>query len=257
MIVMNECFLTNMGGKYGFDQGLPLRLQKRALLKALGFPGDPKMKKCRSCETDKVKKLFKEYSTEGYPFLIIVSEKPMPTLVPPLFNVKDTNRVQWRDNQGTKRFIDADKALSIIKAYAPNTWVEFSPCPWRKNAIAGRLIYVSIDNQIIEVQRGTIPSKLIDDRQLSTYVGELNFLDIERYRYLEDSRRLRATRYISILPFNIILDICRKMPEITSFKKLCLISKFPTLEFAITETGQMITIDIDWPAQWVENKKGG
>lgn len=258
MIVTNECFLVNAGSKYGFDTNLPLRLQKRALLRALGFPGDPKLKGCQSCETDKAARLFKEYGTQGYPFLIIVSEKPMSSLVPPLFVVNDPHGMQWRDNHGTKRVITAHKALSIIKAYPPSTWVEFTPSPWggRGRTIAGRLTYVAVDNQVLEVQQGTIPAKLINDRQLQTYVGELSFLDVERHRYLEDSRRLRAVGYLNICPFGVVRSICRKMPAIASFEELRLISQLPTMEFAITGTGQMIAIDIDWPAQYIE-KKGG
>jgi hypothetical protein len=40
------------------------------------------------------------------------------------------------------------------------------------------------------------------------------------------------------------------------FEELRLVSRLPTLEFAFIETGRLMTIDIDWPAQYVE-KKGG
>jgi len=256
MIVMNECFLANAGSKYGIDASLPLRLQKRALLKALGFPGDPNLEGCQSCETEKVAQFFKEYSAQGYPFLIIVSEKPMLTLVPPLFIANDANSVRWRDNQGTKRAITASEALSIIKGYPQATWVEFCPNPWGGRTIAGRLIYVAVDNQTLEVQQGTVPAKLINDRQLPTYVGEFSFLDVERRNYLEDSRRLRDVGYLNICSFSVVRSICREMPAIASFEELRLISRLPTLEFAFTETGRLMAIDIDWPAQYIE-KKGG
>ena len=171
MIVMNECFLANAGSKYGIDLSLPLRLQKRALLKALGFPGDPKLNGCRACEVNKVKQFFAEYCAEGYPFLIIVSEKPMHTLVPPLFVVNGSDSVQWRDDQDTKQTISADEALVAISQYPQTTWVEFTPRPWNERTIAGRLIYISMDNQVLEIQQGTVPAKLINDRQLPTYVG--------------------------------------------------------------------------------------
>jgi len=253
---MNECFLANTGSKYGIDASLPLRLQKRALLRALGFLGDPRLKGCRSCETSKVKQLFKEYCVQGCPFLIIVSEKPMLTLVPPLFVVNDANSVQWRDNQGTKRTITASEALSIIGGYPQTTWVEFSPNPWGERAIAGRLIYIAMDNQVIEIQQGTVPAKLINDRQLPTYVGELSFLDAERHRYLKDSRRLRDAGYLNICPFSVVRNICREMPAMASFEELRFISQLPTLEFAFTGTGRLMAIDIDWPAQYTK-KKGG
>ena len=257
MIVMNECFLANAGSKYGIDASLPLRLQKRTLLKALGFPSDPKLKRCLSCKTDEVEQLFKEYNAQGYPFLIIVSEKPMLTLVPPLFVANDANSVQWRDNQGTKRIVTTKGALLIIKGYPQTTWVEFSPSPWGERTIAGRLIYVSMDNQILEIQQGTVPAKLIHDRQLSTYVGELSFLDVERRNYLEDSRRLRGVGYLNICSFSVIRSICRGMPPMASFEELRFISRLPTLEFAFTETGLLMAIDIDWPAQYIEKNRGG
>ena len=256
MIVMNECFLANAGSKYGIDPSLPLRLQKRALLRALGFPGDPRLKGCRSCETSKVKQLFKEYCVQGYPFLIIVSEKPMFTLVPPLFVVNDLNNVQWRDDQGTKRIVPASKALTIIGKYPETTWVEFTPNPWGEHTIAGRLLYVSVDNQVLEIQQGTVPAKLINNRQSPTYVGELGFLEVGKRGYLEDSRRLRDAGYPNICPFSVVRSICREMPPMASFEELRLISRLPTLEFAFTETSRLMAIDIDWPAQYIE-KKGG
>ena len=256
MIVINECFLANAGSKYGIDPNLPLRLQKRVLLKALDFPGDPKLKGCRSCETDKVKQFFKEYCDQKYPFLIIVSEKPMLTLVPPLFVVSDLNSVQWRNNQGSKRIVTASEALATIGKYSHGTWVEFAPNPWGERTIAGRLIYTSIENQVLEVQQGSVPAKLINDRQLPTYAGELSFLEVERRGYLEDSRRLRNAGYPNICSFSVIRSICREMPPMTSFEELRLISQLPTLEFVFTETSRLIAIDIDWPAQYIE-KKGG
>lgn len=253
---MNEYFLINAGSKYGIDLSLPLRLQKRALLRALGFPDNPKLKGCRSCETDKIENLFKEYCAYGYPFLIIVSEKPMPTLVPPLFVVNNSRNVQWRDEQNERQVITKSETLSLIKRYPQNTWLEFTPNIWGKYTIAGRLIYISMESQILEIQQGSILPKLINDRQLPTYVGELSFLEVKRRGYLDDSRRLWEAGYLNICSFSVVQSICREMPSIDSFEELRWISQFPTLEFAFTETGQLIAIDIDWPGQYIE-KKGG
>jgi len=256
MIVMNECFLANAGSKHGIDLSLPLRLQKRALLKALDFPGDPKAKRCRACEANKVRQFFKEYCAEGYPFLIIVSEKPMYTLVPPLFVVSDSGSVEWRDDQGVKQVISTDEMLEVINKYPQTTWVEFTPRPWNKRTIAGRLIYTSMENQVIEIQQGTVPAKLINDRQLPTYVGELSFMEVTRRGYLDDSRRLREAHSLNICSFGVVRNICRAMPPMGGFEELRLVSRLPTLEFAFTETGRLMAIDIDWPAQYIE-KKGG
>lgn len=253
---MNECFLANAGSKYGINMNLPLRLQKRALLRTLGFPGDPNLMACKSSETRKVKQLVKEYSDLVYPFLIIVSEKPMTTLVPPLFIVNNQDNVHWRDDQGTKQIISTSEALAIIERYPPTTWVEFAPIPWGEQAVAGRLIYTSIENQFIEIQQGTVPSRLINDRQLLTYVGDLSFLEVTRRGYLNDSRHLREMGYLNICSFSVVRSICRAMPSMGSFEELCLFSRLPTIEFAFTQTGQLMTIDIDWPTQYIENKGG-
>lgn len=254
MIVMNECFLANAGSKYGIDTSLPLRLQKRALLRTLGFPGDPNLKACKSNATKKVKQLVKEYSDLGYPFLIIVSEKPMTTLVPPLFIVNNQDNVQWRDDQGTKQIVSTSEAVAIIERYPSTTWVEFAPSPWGEQTVAGRLIYTSMENQVLEMQQGTVPARLINDRQLPTYVGDLSFLEVSRRGYLEDSRRLRDVGYFTICSFTTVRSICREMPPLTSFEELRLVSQLPTLEFAFIQTGQLMAIDTDWPAQYIEKK---
>ncbi len=256
MIVMNECFLANAGSKYGINMSLPLRLQKRALLRTLGFHGDPNLKACRSCESKRVEQLFSEYSARGYPFLIIISEKPMHTLVPPLFVVNASDSVQWRDDQDAKRSISASEVLMIIGKYPETTWVEFAPRPWNDRTIAGRLIYTSMENQVLEIQQGTVPAKLLNDRQLPTYVGELSFFEATRRGYLDDSRRLREMGHLNICSFTTVKNICRAMPPMISFEELRFISRFPTLEFVFTETGWLMAIDIDWPAQYIE-KKGG
>lgn len=254
MTVMNEYFLANAGSKYGIDMSLPLRLQKRALLRALGVLGDPNLKACRSSETGKIKQLFKEYCGLGCSFLIIVSEKPMPTLVPPLFVVNNLDNVQWRDDQGTKQIVPANEALAIVEKYPSTTWVEFAPIPWGERTIAGRLIYTSTENQVLEIQQGTVPAKLINDQQLPTYVGELSFLEVSQRSYLEDSRRLRGVGYLNICSFYTVRSICREMPPMDRFEELRLISQLPTLEFAFTETGQLMAIDIDWPSQYIERR---
>ncbi len=254
MIVIDNGFLTSRVGKYDIGQDLPLRMQKRELLKALGFSGDPMLKRCMSCESDKVMKLFDEYCAEGYPFLIVVSEKPVLTLIPPLFIVKDTDTIQWRNDQNQKKIISAAKTLSIIKKYSIHTWVEFCPNPWKEDTIAGRLIYSHGEHQILEMQEGTVPTKLIDDHQLLTYMGKLSFLDIEKNTYLDDSRYLRESEYSRIYPLSQVRRICRGMPEIPSFEALSSISRLPTVEFAFTKASGLLVVDVDWPAQYVNKK---
>ncbi len=254
MVVMNEYFFKNIQNQYAIDLNLPLRQQKRILLSALGFPCDPMLKACPSCDTNKIDQLLKEYCAQGCPFLIIVSEKPMLTLVQPLFIVNNINSVQWRNNQGVKQIINLHEALTVVKNYPKSTWVEFSPYLWGEYTIAGRLMYISAENQILEMQQGVSPTKLVNDCKLMTYVGELSFLETEKHQYVQHSCCLRSMGYSNIFPFSVVQSVCRKMPRISSFESLLLIGKFPTLEFAFRSSGQLIAIDIDWPSQWIKKK---
>jgi hypothetical protein len=70
--------------------------------------------------------------------------------------------------------------------------------------------------------------------------------------YFEASRRLKDTGHLNIYSFDVVRDICRKMPPMASFEELRSISQLPTLEFAFS--GQLMVIDIDWPAQYIEKK---
>lgn len=255
MIVMNECFLANAGSKYGIDASLPLRLQKRALLKALGFPGNPKIELCLSCEASKVEYLFEKCSVQMHRFLIIVSEKPMSSLVPPLFVVNNPQNVEWRDSHGIKRIITASEVFSIFKDYKPNTWLEFSPYIFGEKTTVGRLMFQDCDHQILEVQQGTFLPKLMDNRELPTYMGEVSFLDIRRSGYLTDIRKLQDIGYSNVLPFATVRGILYQMPPLDNFERLCKIARFPTVEFAIPEDGQLFALKVDWPSQWVQ--KGG
>jgi len=255
MIVMNECFLANAGSNYGIDLGLPLRLQKRALLKVLGFPGNPKIELCPSFDAVKVADLFEKYCFEAGRFLIIVSEKPMPSLTPPLFVVIDRQNVEWRDSQGIKKIIAANEVFEIVKNYQPNTWLEFSPYIFGERTIVGRLMFEDFDRQVLEIQQGTFLPKLMNDRSLPTFMGEASLLDIGKSGYLADIRKLHDLGYANILPYSMVRNILYQMPPLDSFEKLHEIARFPTIEFAIPEGSQLFTLKIDWPSQWV--MKGG
>ncbi len=254
MIIMDENFLVDAGSRYRIDKNLPYRLQKRELARTLGFPSNDRLKACNSSEHERVEELIAECCALGYPFLIIVSEKPMATLVPPLFTVNGVNSVNWRDCRGEKCRITVDAASRIIRDYPKDTWLEFSPLLWNPLTIAGRLAYMSSVRQVLEIQQGTLPAKLIDDKKLLTYMGELNFLDLERCQYLE-SRRWLESRGYPVCPFNIVRFVCKRLqPLFSGLEALLDIAKIPTLEFALTETNQLIVVDIDWPEQFIEKE---
>jgi len=252
-VMIDEHFLSGAGSEYDIDSDLPIRIQKRALLAALGFPGNPNLKGCRSDDDRTIARLLEEYSARGCPFLVIVSEKNPTSLIPPLFTVVGKDAVTWRNDRGQKNFISLQQARTEMNGYNPGTWLEFSPCLWGERVCGGRILYESAKEQILEVQRGTIPANLMDNKDLPTYMGGTNFLDIERYRYLEASMFLKELGYKTILPFSLVRHICKKMqPLFSGFERLRAISQKPTFEFAFTETGQPISIDIDWPEQCIE-----
>lgn len=256
MTLMDERFLLSLGSKYRIDSRLPLRIQKRQLLGALGFPGNPDLKTCRARSSRTLKRLWAEYSTEGLPFLIVVSEKPMKTLVPPLFVVRGENSIEWRNDRGVLQEIGKSRVFKEIARYGPSTWVEFTPYIWGEQVFAGRVLYESTGRQILEVQEETIPSRIMNDRELPVFSGEIRFLDLDRLSYLASVRRLESIGYKYVLHFGTVRFVCKALqPYRAGFEKLLGIAKHPTFEFALDKSGRMTSIDIDWPAQWIN--KGG
>ena len=187
MVIMDERFLSTVGSEYRIDSRLPLRIQKRQLLEALGFPGNPDLKACRAQSSKTLRQLWAEYSSFGFPFLIIVSEKPMKSLVPPLFIVHEEDAVEWRNDCGIRRSIRKNQAFGEIARYSPDAWVEFTPYIWGERVFAGRLLYEGGIEQILELQQGTIPSRIMNDRGLPVFGGEIRFLDLDRASYLESA----------------------------------------------------------------------
>jgi hypothetical protein len=256
MIIMDDEFLARLGGEFNVDTTLPLRLQKRALLDSLGFASNPDLRTSRANDAAEVQRLYEMYRKIGRTFLIIVSEKPMRTVTPPLFIVRRDDDVLWRDDAGVRRELNASQTLAVIGQYPDSTWVEFSPLLWGEHALAGRLIYESPSFQLLEAQRGAVPAQLVNDRTLSTYVGALSFFDVDTTQYLMDCRRLRSKGFVRLCSKREIRRIGGAMPAPTVFEALRRFSRYPTLEFAYVN-GRVLPIDIDWPAQYIRKERIG
>lgn len=257
-VYINESFLDKEKSRFRVDLQLPLRLQKRDILATLGFPQNREVESCPVQDWQAVHGLFAEYLGRSYPFLVIVSEKPMMTLIPPLFIVASEREVIWRNDKGIKKRISLRMALRAISRLKSNTWLEFTPSLWDKGATGGRVIYEGAESQILEIQERTIPARLLEDKSLPVFDGSLCYLEIGRLEHLESSTRLKALGFRSVIPFGVIRSLCKKLqPYFQGFEELTTVSPKPAYEFALLNDGSLVSLDVDWPSQWKENPKKG
>lgn len=254
MVILDEDFLVRNAVNYNLDASLPLRLQKRQLLESLGFPGNKGLQSCLSCQKEDVKVLFKNYSSMGFPFLIIVSEKSPHTIIPPLFVVRDKNDITWRDDKGIKREISYSKMVKVISRFGLSTWLEFAAFIWGEETTAGRLAYISPCEQLIELQIGVIPRQLMDNKEFAVYSGTLSYFELSLQSYRDTKVSLQNMGYKKVLAFSVVREISKNLGEryFGAFEKLAKISSLPTLEFGIKSGQTFISVDIDWPSQWKE-----
>ncbi|MFA6198240.1 MAG: hypothetical protein WC734_03765 [Patescibacteria group bacterium] len=249
---MKDDFLVSHSREFGIDLALPIRLQKRALMRGLGLPSDGEPCAVSVSDQDQVSRIYHDHLAHGEAFLVIVSEKPMLTAVPPLFQIQSDHTVEWRDDQGRKRIIDQGRALQEILKLRPATWVEFTPVIWGPESIAGHVLYLDGDRQVLEMQRGVLPNKILFDRQLPAYTGELQQFTLDYSDYIEASYRLREVGYANILPATVIRSICHTLQSHSyAFAQLARIAPMPTWEFALLPDGRLVSVDIDWPSQWL------
>jgi len=253
MVIMDESFLNRKATGFNIDESLPLRLQKRQLLEFLGFPENKKLKPCLATRSQEIELLFREYSEIGFPFLLIVSEKSSCSIIPPLFVVEAVDKITWRNDRGEKKGISYNDMLDVIALFGPLTWLEFSNYIWGSETTAGRLVYMSQHEQIIELQKGILPSQLLSRNELSLYSGPVSYLDLQLRGYKETASSLRILGYKEIFGFDVVRGAVKYLARFFSaFEKLAKISPMPTLEFGILRDQTFIFIDVDWPSQWKE-----
>lgn len=250
-MVIDEDFFQLKSIGFGLDRSLPIRLQKRQLLDMLGFPKNDRLKSCSSNDRQSQDSLFEEYCLDSFPFLIIVSEKPSFTIIPPLFIVKEPDKIVWRSDKGNKKDISHSEMIEVISQLGPASWLEFSPYIWGPEILAGRLTYIDPQHQIIELQKGVIPSQLIASQGGSLFSGSIEYLDIGIHDYRGTSRDLAGIGHQNILDFytvKAVVDFLAGYP--LAFERLARISRLPTLEFGYLKNKTFVPIDVDWPSQW-------
>ena len=256
MVVLEENFLVREGNRFNLDPSLPLRLQKRGVLKLLGFPGNNNLVSCEAVDAGVVDSLFERYADAGFPFLILVSGKPSLTIVPPLFFVRGGDEIVWRNDKNEKRIVSHREAMRIISGYRPGTWLEFSDYIWGPETMAGRLAFISDGEQIIELQRGVIPSQLLlrDCEVRPAYSGSLSYFELTTQSYREAGILLRDAGYSNVLTMWAVRSVASVLGRrhFRGFEELAKVAPMPTLEFAITSSQAFVSIDIDWPSQWKE-----
>lgn len=231
-------------------------MQKREILKLLGFPGNNDLVACAASDSNRVAEIFRTYlDKEDFPFLILISEKPSRSTVPPLFIVRSVNEIIFRNYKDEVVVLSYEEVLKVIENYSSNTWVEFVCYLWGPDTIAGRLLYINASRQSIELQRGIIPRQLLlnDDKNLPVFSGSFNQFDFSTDDYIEAKRMLLDIGYSNIFSWNIVRRIVGEIGNYyKGLEELARIAPMPTLEFAIKPGNIFVCIDIDWPSQWKE-----
>lgn len=254
MMIINERLLNKVAHEFGINTNLPIRLQKRHLLKVLGFPQDVYFCATQVNNSVETRNLLEQFAALHRPFLILVDEKPMTSHIPPMYFVRSTEDVMYRNHDGSKRRIVWKEMEDFVTRHDQSTWLSFVPVLWNEHSLAARLVYQGGRDQVLEMQRGTVPSAMMDDRNLPCFVGEISCLDVGRFEYIQIRERLRALSY-AVLPFSVVKTVCK---HISLYERgldiLASVASLPTLEFAFQEDVGIIVVDVDWPAQWVERR---
>lgn len=248
----NEYFLEENYSCEGINVELPLRLQKRQLLKNFGFEIDTNLQACPARNKKTVNKLYEDFLKNNSTFHILVSARKMKTCIPPLFTVNPGSFIEWRDDYGRVRKINKNKMNEILDRYSEDTWVEFAANIWSEDVFAGRLLYNNAFEQDIEIQKGVKPSEMVNNRKIPTYFSKLNGFNLFEHDYLCKCKMIEGLGYYNIASLKLVNDICNILKKHKwSFRSLYNIANKPTLEFAYNEkTNRLTAIDIDWPKQW-------
>jgi len=232
-------------GCAGIDLRLPFRLQKRKLFEKLGFPADKKIVSMSIQNETRIKKMLVEFMEDEEEYLIITSPKPMLTWIPPLFRINRRDKsVVYRNEQGNIQLIELPEIFIKIKELPPKSWIEFARYLWKKDTVAGRLLYISAEEQILEIQRGVeIPE--MDRTPSGSFRATFSFFEL---RGSFDERKLARQTGFEWYEVKRIVDCLSK--HLQGFEDLKQIADFPAIEFAYTQQEGLIVIDVDWPAQY-------
>ena len=233
------------------DFTLPLRLQKRALLKAIGFPIDSQLRSFQVTQSEHIRACFSRSLARRRPFLIVVSEKPLRTVCTPLFIVKSKKEILYRSRNNKSRKIRPNAVSKQILAFSKESWVEFARILWGHGTIAGRLIYENRERQLLEIQEGVVPVEIANRKNLPYFLSELTCFKCGG-SFNFDRIKLREAGFNIGFPRELVERLCDDLSSFSdSFEILKRVAPWPTLEFAYLHCHRLIAIDVDWPAQWV------
>lgn len=240
----DEDFFSKYSKEILVDENLPFKLQKRELLEKLGFPiDDTQLLPMRDCVHGQITELVK--SNKGTAFLIGVHLKPMPATYTPFFIVEE-ERVKHRDELGRTQIITQKEMFEKIKTFPPQTWFEMTGLLWGPTTIAGRIIYFSFAEQLIEIQKGVMAHDIGQEREKFPYLNvDLQFFEIsDRIEY---GHLLLQSGFKKTEVDGIISCLAKYAKGFESLKN---ISRLPTLEFAYTVERRLVVVDVDWPRQY-------
>lgn len=243
----DETFLFRYSKEIIVNNDLPFKLQKRQLLKKLNFPLDQNVI-IKFRELSKFRINF-DFFQKDLPFLIGVHSKPMYSYITPFFIVNTREDIEYYDHCGCKKYLNSPDEIieEICSNFIETTWIEFVKSIWNATTIAGRLIYCSFLQQILEIQKGVSSKEVGNNREI--YFST----ELLRFRFNQAYNILNVREYIDRSGFqrkeiDKILNALRIYQS--GFESLKKISSLPTLEFGYTEEGRLIVIDVDWPEQY-------
>lgn len=251
-VLFDEDFLLKKCRGMGIDFKLPLRLQKRQLLEKLSFPKNLELYACQVTNLNRLNRLFSQFMRKP-PFLIIVSEKPMKTLTTPLFTVDNNKMILYRNEHNKNRKISEKEVVTIISSYPSESWIEFTQPLWGGKTIAGRILYYNPNRQLLEIQENITPAYLGCSKEKLYFSGELEFFSCTKnpFGFHKAKENLQKIGY-KVFFLEKIKYVAESLEQlIQGFEKLRMISSLPTLEFAWNEKRGLISIDIDWPDQFI------
>ncbi|MBU3957198.1 hypothetical protein KKI19_02935 [Patescibacteria group bacterium] len=112
--------------------------------------------------------------------------------------------------------------------------------------IAGRIIYFSFAEQLIEIQKGVMAHDIGQEREKFPYLNvDLQFFEIsDRIEY---GHLLLQSGFKKTEVDGIISCLAKYAKGFESLKN---ISRLPTLEFAYTVERRLVVVDVDWPRQY-------
>lgn len=241
----DEDFFLKYSKEVPVDKDLPFKLQKRALLGNLGFPlDDSRLIHLRDLEHSQISKLIT--ARHGTTTLLLgIHLRPMPTIYTPHFLV-DGDQATYRDEFGNTQIITVDELFGKMGQFPPQTWIEITELLWGATTVAGRLIYFSHRDQLIELQKGVMPKNIGKDREKFPYfIAELLLFEPpDRIQY---GHLLRQSGFKRTEIESIVDSLARRIQEFEVLKR---ISDSPTLEFAYTAEKGLVVVDIDWAKQY-------